>query len=368
MTPERHAEPRDLTRTLLGMLCVGALIVAAFWIVRPFLAAAIWAMTIVVVTWPLLLRLQRRLWNSRGLAITAMMVVLVLLLAVPLLLAVGTLVSNADEIADRVRQLIGYRIPSPPVWLVGLPMIGERIATAWAEAAASGLDGVWSRLMPYAGSVTTWFVAEAGSLGFLAVQFLLTLVLAAFMYAHGEEGARASIRLGRRLGGRHGEDLVHLACQAIRGVALGVGLTAAIQAILGGAGLAVAGVPFAGLLTVVCFLLCITQIGMLVVLLPAVAWVYWSGHPSWGTVLLVWSLVASLMDTVLRPLLVRRSADLPMLLIFVGVIGGLVAFGAIGIFVGPVVLAVAYTLLTTWMDLKPAPLEPGGTRLPADAP
>ena len=368
MTPERLAEPRDLTRTLLGVLCVGALIVATFWIVRPFLAAAIWAMTIVVVTWPLLLGLQRRLWNSRLLAITAMMFVLVLLLAVPLLLAVGTIVSNADEIAEQITRVIGYRIPPPPDWLVGLPMVGARIAKAWAEAEASGLDGLWSRLLPYAGSVTTWFVAEAGSLGFLALQFMLTLLLAAFMYAHGEEAGRAAVRLGRRLGGRHGEDLVHLASQAIRGVALGVGLTAAIQAILGGAGLAVAGVPFAGLLTVVCFLLCITQIGMLVVLLPAVAWVYWSGHPSWGTVLLVWSLVASLMDTVLRPLLVRRSADLPMLLIFVGVIGGLVAFGAIGIFVGPVVLAVAYTLLMTWMDLKPMPIDNRSTPAPADAP
>ena len=369
MTPERLAEPRDLTRTLLGVLFVGALIVAAFWIVRPFLAAAIWAMTIVVVTWPLLLRLQRRLWNSRALAITAMMVVLVLLLAVPLLLAVGTLISNADEIAEQVRSLFGYRIPPPPGWLVGLPMVGDRIAKTWIELEVAGLDGIWSRFLPYAGSVTTWFVVEAGSLGFLAVQFLLTLVLAAFMYAHGENGARAAVRLGRRLGGRNGEDLVHLAGLAIRGVALGVGLTAAIQAILGGLGLAAAGVPFAGLLTVVCFLLCITQIGMLVVLLPAVGWVYWTGHPTWGTVLLVWSLIASLMDTVLRPMLVRRTADLPMLLIFVGVIGGLVAFGAIGIFVGPVVLAVAYTLLLTWMDLKPVPVDAGlDLRLPADAP
>ena len=124
--------------------------------------------------------------------------------------------------------------------------------------------------------------------------------------------------------------------------------------------------PFAGLLTVVCFLLCITQIGMLVVLLPAVGWVYWTGHPTLGTVLLVWSLVASLMDTVLRPLLVRRTADLPMLLIFVGVIGGLVAFGAIGIFVGPVVLAVAYTLLLTWMDQRPLPAQVAAPLAPGD--
>ena len=198
MTPERPAEPRDLTRTLLGVLCVGALIVATFWIVRPFLASAIWAMTIVVVTWPLLLRLQTRLWNSRALAITAMMVVLVLLLAVPLLLAVGTVFSNADEIADRLRLLIGYRIPPPPDWIVRLPMVGERIASTWREFEASGSTAS-GRASCVRGSVTGWFVAEAGSLGFLARQFLPPRPRR-LMYAHGEEGGRAAVRLGRRRG------------------------------------------------------------------------------------------------------------------------------------------------------------------------
>ena len=123
--------------------------------------------------------------------------------------------------------------------------------------------------------------------------------------------------------------------------------------------MAAAGVPFAGLLTAVLFMLCIAQIGMLVVLLPAVLWIYWSGDPAWGTFLLVWSIAASLLDTVLRPILVRRSARLPLLLIFIGVIGGLVALGPLGIFVGPVVLAVAYTLLVTWMEQVPPPVGAG---------
>ena len=158
------------------------------------------------------------------------------------------------------------------------------------------------------------------------------------------------LRFAFRLGGKQGEALIILACNAIRGVALGVGLTAVVQAALGGAGLALAGVPFAGLLTVVLLVLCLAQIGMLVVLIPAAIWVFWSGDPVWGTFLLVWSIVASMLDTWLRPLLVSRSANLPLLLIFVGVIGGFVAFGVLGIFVGPVVLAVAYTFLKTWVE------------------
>ncbi len=349
--PESPASrsPPDLARSLVGALVIGTLIVAAFWIVRPFLAAAVWATTIAVVTWPMLLRIQALLWRSRRLAILVMILILLLAFVIPLLLAAGTIVANAGEIAERARSIAGLRSPLAPAWIADLPYLGPRLAGLWKDAAASGLDGVWTQLAPYVGSLTGWFVARAGNLGYLAVQFLLTLVLTAFMYAHGEWASATVLRFGRKLGGAGGEDLVLLAGQAIRGIALGVGLTAAIQSVLGGIGLAVAGVPFAGLLTALLFMLCVAQVGMLVVLVPAVIWVYWSGGAVAGTVLLVWSLVASLIDTVLRPMLVRRSADLPFLLIFIGVIGGLVAFGLLGIFVGPVILAVAYTLLLRWL-------------------
>jgi predicted PurR-regulated permease PerM len=344
---------RDFTATLVALLVVGALGLGAFQIIRPFLAAAIWAVMIVVVTWQPMLDLQRRLWNNRALAIAAMLVAVLLVFLVPLVMIVGTLVGNAGDIAATVRSMWPLKMPAVPRWLADLPFVGDRLAVAWQEVAASGLEGLWARLEPYTGTLTTWFVVRAGSIGYLLVQFLLTLLLAGFLYANGEQSASAALRIGRRLGGQRGEDLVRMAAQAIRGVALGVGLTAVIQSVLGGIGLALAGVPFAGVLTVVLFMLCLSQIGMLVVLIPAVIWVYWNGHPAWGTFLLVWSLIASLMDHVLRPVLVRRTADLPLLLIFAGVIGGLIAYGLVGIFVGPVVLAVAYTLVLAWLEPDP---------------
>jgi len=149
--------------------------------------------------------------------------------------------------------------------------------------------------------------------------------------------------------------VVVLAGQAIRAVALGVVVTALAQTILAGLGLAVAGIPFAGLLTGVILLLCIAQIGPILVLVPAVAWLFWNDQTAWGTALLVWTVGVGVMDNILRPFLIRRGADLPMLLIFAGVIGGLLAFGIVGLFVGPVVLAVTYTLLKDWMgDEMPA--------------
>jgi predicted PurR-regulated permease PerM len=156
---------------------------------------------------------------------------------------------------------------------------------------------------------------------------------------------------------------VVLAGQAIRGVALGVIGTALIQSALAGLGLAVAGIPYPAILTAIAFLLCIAQLGPILVLLPAVGWLYWAGETAVGTALLVWSVLVGASDNVLRPLLIRRGADLPMLLILAGVLGGLVAFGVIGLFVGPIVLAVTWTLLSSWVaDSEPAATAPDPAR------
>jgi predicted PurR-regulated permease PerM len=142
---------------------------------------------------------------------------------------------------------------------------------------------------------------------------------------------------------------VRLAAQAIRSVALGVVLTALIQAVLGGIGLAVAGVPLVVILAAVMFLLAFAQLGPLAVLLPAVIWLYWRGNSGWGTALLAWTIVVTPLDKILRPILIQKGLDLPLILIFAGLIGVLMAFGLVGIFVGPVVLTVGHTLLEAWV-------------------
>lgn len=342
----------ELTRTLLGAIFLGGLIVASLWILRPFIAAAVWATMIVVATWPVLLWFQARLWKRRWLAVVALNGILLLVFAVPLSLVVGTIVVNSDEIAAQIKFIADFRMPAAPAWITHLPVIGSKAALAWEEAAASGVEGLLARITPYGGRLAQWLVGEAGNVGVLFVQFLLTLILAALLYAKGEAAALEVRRFGRRLAGDRGENAVRLAGQAIRSVALGVVVTAVLQAALSGVGLGVTGVPFAGLLTAVIAFLCIAQIGPSPVLVPAVIWLYWSRETAWGTFLLVWTTLVVTLDNVVRPLLIKRGADLPLLLIFAGVIGGLLAFGLVGIFVGPVVLAVAYTLLHAWIDDK----------------
>jgi predicted PurR-regulated permease PerM len=200
-----------------------------------------------------------------------------------------------------------------------------------------------------------------GGFGLVSVQFLLTIVISAIMYATGEDAARWVRRFGRRLAGDRGDNVVRLAGQAIRGVALGVVVTALVQSLLGGIGLAIAGVPFAAVLTAVMFMLALAQIGAVPVLVCALAWLWWKDATAWFVALLVWTLIVGSLDNVLRPILIKKGADLPLLLIFAGVIGGLFAFGLLGLFVGPVILAVTYMLLDAWVAEAPDEQEaPGG--------
>jgi predicted PurR-regulated permease PerM len=341
---------RDLMRVIFAVLFVGALIGMSFWILKPFLGAAIWAATIVVATWPIMLTLQERLWGRRGLAVAVMTLLLLCVLIIPLWLAIDTIVSNVDLIAGWVKSLSTLAVPEPPAWLAGLPLVGEKAVQLWEAAAKLGMQEVVVKAAPYAGGTIRWFAAEVGTFGIVIVQFLLTAGLAALLFSGGEGVAAGVLRFGNRLAGERGEHAVRLAGQAIRGVALGVVVTALTQSILGGVGLAAAGIPFAAVLTAVMFMLAIAQVGPFLVLVPSVIWLFWNDRTGWGTFLLVWTVVVGSLDNVMRPILIRKGANLPLLLIFAGVVGGLIAFGLIGIFVGPVVLAVAYTLLAAWVN------------------
>jgi predicted PurR-regulated permease PerM len=349
---------QDLTRSTLSVLFIGGLITATFWVLRPFLPATIWAVTLVIATWPLMLRVQHYAGNRRGIAVLVMTLVLLLALIIPIWLSISTIVANVDEISSLVRSVLSLRMPPPPPWLAEVPVIGVRATVAWGQVSTVGARDLAPRLIPYAAPLTTWLLSAFGGLGGAFVQFLLTVAIAAVLFASGERAGTIAIRFGRRLGGDRGETAVRLAGQAIRGVALGVVVTAVAQSVLGAIGLAIAGAPFVSVLTAMMFILCLAQVGPGLVLIPAVGWMYYSGDLVWATVLLVFTIVTMLMDNFLRPMLIRRGADLPMLLILAGVIGGLIAFGLLGIFVGPTVLATTYTLLNNWMEESEIPEPP----------
>ena len=343
----------DLIRILFSIIALLALVAGSLWVLRPFIPALIWATTIVIATWPLMTATQRLLWGSRGLAVTVMTVALLLLFFVPLTMAIATVLANGDTLIGWIRTAAAWRPGEPPHWLVSVPLFGARLAQAWRDVVELGAGPLLSKVAPYAGTFATALLKEIGALGAIALTFLLTVAIAAILYATGETAADGVLRFSRRLAGRRGEHTARLAADSIRGVALGVVVTAVAQSVLGGIGLAVAGIPAVTLLTAVMLLLAIAQIGVLPVLVPAVIWLFYSGQHGWAVVLLVWTAFVGTFDNFMRPWLIKKGADLPLLLIFVGVVGGLLAFGLVGLFIGPVILAVTYTLLGAWIAERP---------------
>ena len=354
-------QANDLTRTVLAIVAIALLIVGSLWVMRPFLGPGIWATMIVVATWPLMRRLQKAFGGRRGPAVAVMCVVLLAVLVIPLYLAVATIIDESDRVINLVRQVPTMKIPPPPEWLSSIPF-GPRLSQTWRDFAASDPAEISRRLTPYVGGEVRWFGAQVGTVGGMILHFLLTVILSAILYVNGEVAVSGLQAFFRRLGGKRGEESVELGGRAIRAVALGVVVTAVVQSTVAGIGLAIAGIPYAGLLTAVVFMLCIAQIGPILVMIPAVIWLYATGSPGMGTFLLIWGIAVVAMDNILRPWLITRGANLPLLLIFAGVIGGLLGFGIIGLFVGPVVLAVTYTLLTAWV--REGAMPPGQAPVP----
>jgi predicted PurR-regulated permease PerM len=268
---------------------------------------------------------------------------------VPVSLAVVTIVKNADDIGDNVQSFETVRIPGPPALLERMPVAGPRLSRRWTHFAALTPEQRTDAVTPYLQTALHWFVAKVGSLGAMMIQFLLTTIIAAILFTKGETVRDGILRFAARLGGRQGYDVAILAGQTIRGVVLGVVGTALVQTTIGGLGLLITGVPAAALLSAVMLFCCLAQIGPFFVMVPAVIWLYWSGSGGLGTTLLIFTIVAGTLDNFLRPFLIKRGADIPILLIFSGVIGGLFAFGIVGLFIGPVVLTVTYTLLASWV-------------------
>ena len=339
----------DLTRTFLVILIIAVLIAGSLWTLTPFLGSLLWATTIVVATWPLMLRVERLTGGRRGAATALMTIVMLAIFIVPFGLAVGVLLDAAVEGVDLVRAVAAKGVAPPPDWVAGVPVVGARLAEKWQELSAGGPEAAVETLRPFVLSTASWALSLTGGFGVVVVHFLLTVVIAAILYTNGEAAARGVTLFARRIDKDRGERTVRLAGQAVRGVALGVIITALAQSLIAGIGLWLAGVPRPGLLLAIVFVLAVAQLGPLPVLLPAVIWLFWSGDILWGSVLLVVTVIVAVVDNVLKPMLIKRGVDLPLLLIVAGVIGGLIAFGVVGLFIGPVILAVTYTLLESWV-------------------
>jgi len=262
----------------------------------------------------------------------------------------------APGLAERLTQGAGRlqdyfaSAPQVPSWLSGLPIVGERLAKIWSQAmlAEGGIRGV---LEPYSDALRQMLVGAAGALGQSVLQIILSLVVATFFWVSGDALAATLRDILRRLGGETAAAALDVAGGAVRSVAYGVVGTAVIQAIIMAIGLAVAGVPGAVLLGFVTLLLALSQIGaplIIVVWGGAAYWLFAQDQQGWGVFMIFWGLVVSVIDNFIKPLLIGVGVAMPLSLTILGVFGGFVAFGFLGLFIGPTLIAIAFTLLEAW--------------------
>jgi predicted PurR-regulated permease PerM len=315
---------------------------------------------VVIATWPLLLKM-RASTGKPWLAVFIMTGITLLAVILPFGFAVSTLLDLAHRGPEVLSDIFTRGLGPPPEWLGKIPIAGRELVTKWQDLAAGGREGLIEAARPYAGAAAQWAIAVTGGIGVVAINILLTIILVAILYSQGEIAGRGALAFGFRLGGERGMEVMRLAAQAVRSVALGVVVTALVQSVLAGLALWICGIPRPGVLAALIFMLGIAQLGPLPIMVPAIGWLFWTDQVGWGILLLILAIPIGALDNVLRPILIRRGVQLPMLLIIAGVIGGLIGFGVMGLFVGPVILAASYTLVKSWVAEGQPPAPDSGS-------
>ena len=356
MTPEPFSTAR-----LIGLIALGALGMACLLVLRPFISALLWAAILAFSTWPVCRFLRDRLRLSPSMAALVMVLTAFLFVGLPIALATPTRREDIESLQGSIERLVTDGLPGLGAWLRTLPLVGEYV-DVWLGRFQSDLEGVTSLLRPYAGTI-----AQNGLAILLVVlsglgEMLLAILLAFFLYRDGPAIAQRVESALARLGGERGRQLVLLAANVTRGVVWGLVGTAVAQGILAGIGFAIAGVPQPVLLAVVTGAVSIFPVGAPLVWIPATLWLFTQGQTGWGVFMgLYGAFCISGVDNVIRPAMISRGADLPFLLTMLGALGGVFAFGFLGLFLGPVVLAVGYRLLLEFTHDEPEATLPPST-------
>jgi predicted PurR-regulated permease PerM len=333
---------------IIALFLIGALFFACLQITAPFLRAFTWAIIMAVSTWPLFLQLRQRLGERKKLAAIVMAMTLVLAFLLPGTLLVASLTDSIKSVAALATDLTTMKLPDLPTWVTGLPIVGERLDSGWQSART---DMGMEKLQPYIIAATQWLLAQGAQLGLTLLEFLLAIVFTGVLYVTGESLTTLVQRFAARVGGERSLNLLPVAVQTIRSVAFGVIGTALIQAVLSVGSFVIAGVPGVAVLGLFCFVFAMLQIGTGLVWLPVAVWLAYQDQKGWAIFIVGSGLFINIMDNVIKPYLIsRQGAGIPTILIFIGVLGGLIAWGFIGIFLGATLLAIGYTVLRSWLD------------------
>ena len=344
---ERAGSLARAVEASIRIAVVAIFAVLCFQILSPFLLPIVWGVIIAVSIYPIQQWFERRLKGKRGLAATAVSVLMLLVILVPVFLLAGTLISGLKDAADAFREG-NVHIPLPPPEVETWPLIGKQLAGVWTLA-STNIEAAAVEFAPALKTAGMWLLSLAANVGVAVLMVFASVIIAGVLLAYADQGSRAVQALATRLAGDQGKAFVRTAELTVRSVARGILGVAFIQAALAGVGLLVAGIPAAGLWAFFCLMFSIIQIGSLPVLLPAVIYMFATAETFPAILFAVWSLFVTVSDNILKPILLGRGADAPMLVVLLGAIGGFIAYGVAGLFVGAVVLSLGYRLYLSWV-------------------
>ncbi|WP_431281252.1 AI-2E family transporter [Humitalea sp. 24SJ18S-53] len=346
---------------IIGFAALVALGVGCLLVLKPFVSALLWAAILVFSTWPAFLLLRDRARLGPTGAATAMVVAEFLLIGLPLLLVAPTDRASIESLQAAVQGMVGRGLPDFN-WIAAIPLVGETLHTTWASWQRD-LSGLAEAVQPYAGTIAQAALSVLLTVLSGIAELLVAIALAFFFYRDGPAIATQARRLSDRLAGPASLRLFKLTGDVTRGVVYGLLGTALVQGLMTTFGLWIAGVPQPVLLGFITGVISILPVGAPLVWIPATLWLLGQGSIGWGIFMgLYGALGISSVDNFIRPWLISRGADLPLLLTLLGALGGVFAFGFLGLFLGPVLLAVGYTLLRDWTGtgtVAAGPVKPG---------
>jgi predicted PurR-regulated permease PerM len=334
----------------IGLLAIGAILFACFWIAKPLLGVLVWGALIAIALAPLHRLLARAGGNRPKAAATMMVFFLLALVILPLSFLPASFERTVEKLAVVTNNWTELKLPPLPSWVSGVPWFGPMINERWT--AATNNTELLTTLKPYFAPALQWLAVKGGSLGLAILEILFSVILAGIFLSATEGTTLAFHKIANRLGGISAENLLEVAVRTVRSVAQGVIGTALIQGFLSGIGFVIAGVPFAITLGALSFGTAMLQIGTWLVWIPAAAWLSYQGETGWALFTTVLGIIINVLDNLIKPLLIGHGAGVPLWIIFIGVIGGILSIGLIGIFIGPLVMAAGYSIITSWLSQK----------------
>jgi predicted PurR-regulated permease PerM len=339
---------------MLGLAALAVLMAGCLLVLLPFVTALLWAVILTFSTWPIYAGLKRSVGGRPTVAAALMTMAVSLVMLAPFVIVVLGLADNAAELVDALRRVFENGLPDAPAWVRDLPIIGDKVEAYW-RALVHDENRLLDELRTMLVATRAFLLTGGGYLAAGVMQLAFSVLVAFFLFRDGEAAAARLQHATLRVAGPDARYLLDVAGQTVNSVVYGILGTALAQGVLAGIGFWVAHVPGASLLGLATFFLSVVPVGPPLIWGSAAVWLYYQGAVGWAIFLALWGLlVVSMVDNFLKPFIISRGSSLPFILVFLGVLGGVVAFGFIGVFLGPTLLAVGYRILDEWAGEKAA--------------